>query len=349
MLSQTCTYVVQPSITVTAPNGGENIPTGFTKNITWTTVGTPAITYVKIDLYKAGVFLQNIAAAATNNGTYSWQIPMSFHTGSDFKIRISNYSNVAVYDESNTAFTLTQTIPVTVISPNGGETWQAGSTQKITWTTSGVPSSNLMTIKLASNSQTITLSTTIANSAGQFSYVIPSTIVGGQYKVEVGTTIAGSGSSRLFSDQSDNWFTINSSVIAPTITVTSPVAGASLVQGQTYNIAWQAPTSIANVSINFNCMGRVGGVTIATIVQLTKNTGSYNWPVMKTSPAITGNLTDCKIIVSSPYPYYAGASGIFTIVPPGTSVTALSTQSSLASISDAIAKIFQEIQKMLNK
>ena len=44
---------VDPAVQVLAPNGGENLARGYTKAITWTTIGSDfsSGTYLKISLY----------------------------------------------------------------------------------------------------------------------------------------------------------------------------------------------------------------------------------------------------------------------------------------------------------
>lgn len=71
-----------------------------------------------------------------------------------------------------------------VTSPNGGENWQAGSSQNITWSQNGL--SGNVTIELYKNEQKTADVGTAAASAGTFEWSIPSgTTVGADYKVRV--------------------------------------------------------------------------------------------------------------------------------------------------------------------
>lgn len=71
-----------------------------------------------------------------------------------------------------------------ITSPNGGENWQAGSSQNITWSQNGL--SGNVTIELYKNEQKTVDVGTAAASAGTFEWSIPSgTTVGADYKVRV--------------------------------------------------------------------------------------------------------------------------------------------------------------------
>lgn len=104
--------VIPQSITVTSPNGGEQIAVtpDSTYTIRWGTTGSERITDVKIDLYKGGVFQQTIVTSASSylgsGGSYNWR-PWGIVAGNDYKIRISN----AAYghrpqDESDANFSI---------------------------------------------------------------------------------------------------------------------------------------------------------------------------------------------------------------------------------------------------
>jgi hypothetical protein len=55
------------------------------------------------------------------------------------RIKVVSITNSAIFDISNADFTITVPPPsITVTSPNGDESWAVGSTQTITWTSSGV-------------------------------------------------------------------------------------------------------------------------------------------------------------------------------------------------------------------
>lgn len=91
------------SITVTSPNGGESWARGSNHTITWSKTGSPG-SYIKIDLYKAGVYKQTIASSTLNDGYHPWKVPSLQTIGTDYKVKITSTSNSAYNDLSNNNF-----------------------------------------------------------------------------------------------------------------------------------------------------------------------------------------------------------------------------------------------------
>jgi|GEM_PF-1585750 len=71
------TELTAPSITVTAPNGGESWDAGTTQDITWTTtVGDGAITGVDLEYSTdGGSTYSTIVTGTADDGIYSWTVP----------------------------------------------------------------------------------------------------------------------------------------------------------------------------------------------------------------------------------------------------------------------------------
>jgi hypothetical protein len=92
-------------ITITLPNGGETWEPGFTNTITWTSENLSS-SYVGIRLYRNDSYYQTIESQVNNDGNYDWSIPSGFLESDNYKIRISEYNNSSVYDESNGYFTI---------------------------------------------------------------------------------------------------------------------------------------------------------------------------------------------------------------------------------------------------
>ncbi len=91
------------SITVKSPNGGESWARGSNHTITWTKTGSPG-SYVKIDLYKAGVYKQTISLSTLNDGYHPWRVPSLQTIGTDYKVKITSTSNSKYTDMSNNNF-----------------------------------------------------------------------------------------------------------------------------------------------------------------------------------------------------------------------------------------------------
>jgi len=94
-----------PSITVLAPLSLSQWPAGSQQMIRWNT--TDSIPKVKILLYKNNSLSSTITSSADNTGSYTWNIPANATPASDYKIKITDTSNPAVFGESG-VFSLTR-------------------------------------------------------------------------------------------------------------------------------------------------------------------------------------------------------------------------------------------------
>jgi len=114
--------------------------------------------------------------------------------------------------------TTTSTAPsITVLSPNGGESYIPGKTYDITWKSTDVNNVSIWLARKGASdvAELITGSSFIPSSLGKYSWTIPTTNndinSGGQFKVVV------SDKNSIPSDSSDNYFTINSATTAGNI------------------------------------------------------------------------------------------------------------------------------------
>ena len=193
------------SITVTSPNGGESWEIGTTHDITWNSSHSGL--NVKIELYQGGSAYQTLSSSQTNDGSYSWSIPSTYNEGSDYKVRISYVSDENENDESDGNFTLAAPPSITVTSPNGGEEWELGSSQNITWTSTNV-TGNIKIMLYASGNLYQTISSSESND-GNYSWSIPSTYnEGNNYQVRISSV-----SDPTVYDESDGNFTLFSTPV----------------------------------------------------------------------------------------------------------------------------------------
>ena len=127
-----CSFNVfaQSIINITSPNGGESWQTGLEQTITWSDNITED---VKIDLYKGGVFDSELFASTFSDGSKFWTIPVGTTPGSDYKIKLTSVDSSNIFDFSDADFTIFPSV-ITISTPNGGESWQAGTLQPIIWT-----------------------------------------------------------------------------------------------------------------------------------------------------------------------------------------------------------------------
>ena len=209
----------QPSITVTSPNGGEIWVAGSTHNITWTYNGTSSLL---IELCRDSIstcwhLAYNIPS--TQN-SYSWTVDSVLpvdsinqsSVASGYKIHVQEQMNAAVSDYSDNYFTIaaaSTTPSITVTSPNGGETWRAGETHKIKWSSSNFGSLkvNINLLQYDDDGQHIisNIATSIPNT-GSYNWTILESIASTKSNLKI--FIGSDDANPSAQDVSDNYFTI---------------------------------------------------------------------------------------------------------------------------------------------
>jgi C1A family cysteine protease len=125
-----------------------------------------------------------------------------------FMIDYSQMSNEVSFGGSTLKYSLASTdSTIAVGTPNGSESWQAGTAKTITWNYTGNPGSfvKIDLYKGTSLNRTITSSTSAGiGGIGSYTWPIPADVAAGtDYKVNVTSTSYSS-----VSDMSDNYFTI---------------------------------------------------------------------------------------------------------------------------------------------
>ncbi len=194
---------------------------------------------------------------------------------------------------------------ITVMSPNGGENWQIGSTHNITWNSSGITGN--IGIKLFKNGKSLGyIVQSIPASTKIFRWTI-SKIIG------IGSISAGSGyqiqikKSGVAGDLSNGKFTISSLKKSASITVTAPKAADTLYAGKSFNIRWEKTGSMdSNVIIEIY---KNSIMQSNIVLKLTStNSGSRFWNI----PA-TFKPGKYQIRVKTSDNKYSGDSNIFNI------------------------------------
>jgi hypothetical protein len=251
-----------PTITITSPNGGERWEVGSWHNITWTSTGT--VGDVKIEYSNNGTPWRTIVNSTANDGSYNWRVPNE--PAENGLIRIRETDNDPS-DVSDGVFSIVMPASITVTSPNGGETWEVGSEQKITWTSTG-DVGNIKIEYSPDSGLSWTAIVTSTSNDGIYQWTVPANSSTG-YLIRV-SEIDGDPW-----DVSDGVFTIAAEP-QPGITVISPNGGENLTAGSTHEITWTSTGDVGNVVIEYSTNS---GGSWKRIVVSTANDGSYNWPV----------------------------------------------------------------------
>jgi hypothetical protein len=293
-----------PTITVTAPNGGEQLAVGSRFDITWLSSGTREAVKIEYSVNSGDTWME-IAAAAENNGKYDWLVPDT--PSETCLVRIGETGGEAM-DISDAVFSIVQPVPgeITVTSPNGGETWTAGSLQEIKWTGSG--DINNVTIKYSlDNGVTWKVITQSTANNGSFDWTIPETV---SDRCLVRVRANDDDLDPKPSDVGDDVFSIVSS--SGSFKVTSPNGGETWEVGSDHAITWTGTGDISDVMIEYSFDN---GNTWSTIVSSAVNTGTYDWSVPDTVSQ------ECLVRVTAndgggdPKPSDVGDE-VFSIVPP---------------------------------
>ncbi|MCK4764806.1 MAG: hypothetical protein KAW12_21590, partial [Candidatus Aminicenantes bacterium] len=196
-------------INVTIPNGGETWEQGSMRTITWNNsyfAGNVQLILVKTIPGTDYLIADNIE----NTGSYEWQVGMCSHIeepeapfgmtlpGDNYKIKVVSVDNPDLQDSGDQLFSIVEPQPgITVVSPNGGENWQAGSIDNITWTASGL-SENVKITLWQNGAVAGTIATPVDPALGTYSwtvgqYVSGTAQVGNGYTIkikEIGTAAA---------------------------------------------------------------------------------------------------------------------------------------------------------------
>lgn len=174
---------------------------------------------------------------------------------------------------------------ITVLSPNGGETWAIGSTQIITWNTSNFPAGSTVYVELRPydyNVSPVRKIASVSSVYGSYTWQVPSDIIPGQYRIEIykANQSGNIDPSELVKDISNTPFSIIVGTNIPTLTVLSPNGGEMWEIGKTYSIRWKGgtPTSLVQVGLRDSRYNPNLGSGENVIVNTT-NTGTYEFKV----------------------------------------------------------------------
>jgi hypothetical protein len=407
---------VQPSITVTSPNGGESWVSGSTHNITWTATGIFLNNQVVIsveDYYTGNYTNYGIVTVPGSQGNYSWTIPTTLQPGI-YKVAIGSVIGKSLGIEAswsaNTFTIVAPTTPVSVSCSVSPSPVQVGSSTTFTATTSGGTGSYTYSWSGACTGSSQTCSNSFATLGTQTASVtatsgsytstaicnVNSFLPGGcgtaakSYSYLEGSLLgtwclSGSPtpSAPAFPVQggSTTWTCPGSTGGAVTCTATRSAAPTASVTypetviattTQNTNTTPKIPTNMT-ATVPGTCPAQVNlswtGTSDAAGYYITRFTGTRKGgaTVYKNFPTINApqtSLADTTVSSGTTYEYamYAkdsagrqsawnisGTEDSVIVTTPSCTQASSISQSSLASISDAIANILAQIKAMLNK
>lgn len=205
-----------------------------------------------------------------------------------FMIDYSQMSNEVSFGASTLKYSLASAdSTIAAGAPNGGENWQAGTTQTITWSYAGNPGSSVKIdlYKGTSLNRTITSGTSVgSNGSGSYSWPIPADVAaGGDYMVKVTSTSYSS-----VSDMSDGYFTI---VAAPPFSVSGLVTSSG--------------AGLSGVSVTFS---RISGTGTLPAAVMTDTNGNWSQSGFQAGTTYRGTPFKTDYTFSPAYLNFSGAS-----------------------------------------
>jgi Leucine-rich repeat (LRR) protein len=258
----TISYV--PYITVTSPNGGEDFQIDSVHNVTWNSSGTSGGLLIQ---YSAdnGSSWSDVIASIPDTGVYPWTIPDI--PSDSCLLRIAD-TNGSLADTSNAIFAISPIPFITVISPNGGEDWEAETEHDITWTSIGTSGGVLIQYSTDNGSSWLDVISSIPDT-GAYSWIIPDTPSNSCLLLVADTN----GSA---ADTSNAIFTISP---IPFITVTSPNGGEDWEAETAHDIIWISTGTSGGVKIEYSTDNGSSWLDVITSIP---DTGAYSWTIPDT-------------------------------------------------------------------
>ncbi len=297
---------IPASVTVTSPNGGENLVGCTNTTITWNKSNCIGNWNIYYSLNNGSTY--TLIASPTNNGTvsqsYTWYVPNNLTTTQGL-IKIESASYPGTYlDVSNANFSITPNQNITVTAPNGSETWAGCNTYNITWTKSASPCNTGFDIYYSlDNGATYNYITSVTDNGATsqtYAWTLPNNLNSIQAKIKVVSS-----NYNNINDASNNAFTV---LPSNDITVTSPNGGQTIQGLTTYTISW---TNSIYASGLYNVYYSLNNGSSWTTLTTNYSGNSYSWNVPNVSSTtclvrVMDYLANCRLDISD---------AVFTIAP----------------------------------
>jgi len=290
---------VVPTITITAPNGGETLSGGTSYTIRWQS----SITFDKVDIeYYNGSQWVVIKNGAPDVGTYSWSVPnLSTNAAKIWMKGWSSMGNNTDYSDDTFSITPPLNGSITVTSPKGGEVWAKNSTENITWTSSGQVGNVAIFYSTNNGFNWTTIASSTAND-GSYSWKLPD-IIAYQCLVKVRDTAV-----PQISDVSNSVFSIGGSsqiVLNKTRFNFGYIKnGASpcpqnlfIYNGGGGTLNWTAGADASWINLS-HTSGSGGGTVAITLNTIGLSTGSYVGTITVSDPSVGNSPQTAQVYLT---------------------------------------------------
>ncbi len=265
-------------LAMVSPNGGEHWDTGAEYEILWDEQDCGSL--VRIDLLHDGTQCDVISTSTENDGQYSWTAEQCDEMPDAYQVRITDLATGQA-DSSDGTFTIGG-CQVSVLLPNGGESWPEGTQQTLQWISSLCGSE--VRIELLQNGDLCLLLAESAPNTGLWNWTVES--CGSDpsgYAVRIIDIASG------FSDESDQSFVIP----LCDVVVNQPNGGEVWIQGSEQTILWDRSDCGDSVRLELLRDEEI----CALIAESTPNDGLFPWTVAGCDDDATGyrvRVTDLR-------------------------------------------------------
>ena len=325
-------------LTLTAPNGGEIWNTGSTYLITWSQVNLagPASLMLLSGTDPASTTIMIAPSVPVVAGQFNWTIPPNIPTGANYKVRINlaTANGMMIWDASDGPFTIqggTNPPPpqmsITVVAPNGGEQWAAGSTQTIAWNFTNLTGEVSIGLIGANTNAQIIIAPSVPIDAQNFQWTVPANFAPGLYKVHI---VWLSVLDIYFGDQSDGWFMVVNGTPPPPqpIVLTSPNGGEVWTVGATYPITWTSSQLAGVVNLTLAGTNDPNGLTIPIAAGIPVAGQSFAWTIPNAIPPGANYRVRIALVSPDGVLIQDFSDGVFTLQagenPPPQAITVTS-------------------------
>ena len=161
-------FTIIPHITVSSPNGGEQLEGCASMNISWVHGGTSAL--FRIELSDDGGITWSELANNVQGSNWTWSVIDNQNT-TNALVRVSDATDSTKTDNSDTNFEIAKTTDVVMVTPDGGEVWNARDQHLINY----IKTSNANNVNLSYSVDGGASWTSIATnqSGGSYNWTIP--------------------------------------------------------------------------------------------------------------------------------------------------------------------------------
>ena len=322
------TLPLSTTITVTSPDGGETWVAGSTQTIRWTYAGNPG-TYVKIELFKGGVLNRTISSSRSvgtgGSGSYSWAVPSTQVSGSDYRVKITSTSNAAYTDTSNADFTIKGPPPSapTLKSPASGSTVPTRTPRLEWYASSGAVSYGIQVATSSSFTNVVVNETGITD---LFYDVLGGTLNWNTIYYWRVNAANGYGSTSGWSSSRYFRTAVGPPPNAPSDLIATPMSSSRI------NLTWQ---DNSDDETGFKIERKTVSGSYSQIATVGANVSSYSSSGLGANTTYYYRVRAYKDTVSSDYCYEASA----TTLPPPPSAPVLKSPASRSTVSNLTPRL----------